>query len=100
MINEINPSMRYQPLIQPQKINEQEQVESTNFADTMKGFLNEVNDAQKNSAEMTEKFIKGENVEIHDVMIAGQKAKTTFQLLMELRNRGLDLYREVQRMQV
>jgi flagellar hook-basal body complex protein FliE len=39
-------------------------------------------------------------VDIHDVMIAAQKSKTAFQLLMELRNKGLDLYREVLRMQI
>lgn len=49
---------------------------------------------------MTERLIKGEPVELHDVMIASQKARTAFQLLLELRNKGLDLYREVNRMQV
>jgi len=49
---------------------------------------------------MTESFIKGEPVDIHDVMITVEKAKTSFELLMELRNKGLDLYREVLRMQI
>ena len=33
-------------------------------------------------------------------MITAEKAKTSFELLMELRNKGLDLYREVMRIQV
>jgi flagellar hook-basal body complex protein FliE len=33
-------------------------------------------------------------------MIAAEKAKTTFQLLMELRNKALDVYKEALRVQV
>ncbi len=100
MINEINATQRYQPLVQSQNIEKNEESNSPSFADTMKNFIGEVNNMQAQSSDMTERFIKGEAVDLHEVMIAGQKAKTTFQLLMELRNKGLDLYREVQRMQV
>lgn len=101
MINEINPSNRYQPLVQ-QKLQKSDEttVEGSSFADTLKDFVNEVNSQQETSKTLTESFIKGENVDLHDVMIAGAKAKTSFQLLMELRSKGLDLYREVLRMQV
>ncbi len=102
--NELNSVSKYQSLITPNKsIEEKEETKETkgsSFADTMNGFLHEVNKMQNDSSEMTESFIKGEDVNLHDVMIAGQKAKTTFQLLIELRNKGLDLYREIQRMQV
>ncbi len=72
----------------------------TKFSDTLKEVIDDVNQLQKESAGMTERLIKGEPVELHDVMIAAQKARTAFQLLLELRNKGLDLYREVNRMQV
>lgn len=99
-INELTSSDRYQPLIQ-QKFPQQEVSDTENtFADTLKSFVNEVDTQQKDSIKLTESFIKGDNVDMHDVMIAGQKAKTSFQLLMELRTKGLDLYREVLRMQV
>jgi len=101
MINEINSSNRYQPLIQQKfPATEKKTAEGTTFADTLKSFAVEVNEQQQTSKEATEAFIKGDNVDIHDVMIAGAKAKTSFQLLMELRTKGLDLYREVLRMQV
>lgn len=69
------------------------------FASTLNGFVDNVNTMQKDSAKLGEKLIKGEAVDMHDVMISAEKAKTSFQLLMELRNKGLDLYREVMRMQ-
>lgn len=73
--------------------------QGTGFADTLRGFIGEVNGLQKESAAKSEGFIKGEPIELHDVMIASNKAKTSFQLLLELRNKGLELYREVSRMQ-
>ena len=108
MINEINSSNRYQPLIQQkfpavERLSSDNKIipaEGTTFADTLKSFAIEVNEQQATAKEATESFIKGDNVDIHDVMIAGAKAKTSFQLLMELRTKGLDLYREVLRMQV
>ncbi len=70
------------------------------FADTLKEFAGDVNAQQVESGDATERMIKGEPIDIHDVMIAAEKAKTSFQLLLELRNKALDLYREVIRIQV
>jgi len=73
---------------------------SESFTDSLKSFMGDVNSLQKDSADMTERFIKGEPVDLHDVMIATEKAKTSFQLLMEMRNKFVDLYHEVGRIQV
>ena len=112
MINEISSSNKYQPLIQQKfpdiesnKINNGTNslvpdAAKTSFVDTLKGFIGEVNQQQETAKEASESFIKGDNIDLHDVMIAGAKAKTSFQLLMELRTKGLDLYREVIRMPV
>jgi flagellar hook-basal body complex protein FliE len=47
---------------------------------------------------MTKDFIMGKDVELHEVMIAGEKAKTTLELLMEIRNKAVDMYKELIRM--
>lgn len=70
------------------------------FIDTLKQMINEVNQLHQESKQKQEDFIKGEPVEIHDVMIAAEKAKTSFQLLMEIRNKFLDFYREIIRLQI
>ncbi|MBI3259958.1 MAG: flagellar hook-basal body complex protein FliE [Ignavibacteriae bacterium] len=70
------------------------------FVNTLKEFIGDTNTLQKESSAMTDKLIKGEPVDLHDVMISAEKAKTTFQLLLELRNKALDMYREVDRIQV
>ena len=48
------------------------------FVDTMKQFVGDVNTLHKNSADLTESMLKGEPVEIHDVMLAAEKSKTAF----------------------
>ncbi|MCX7736434.1 MAG: flagellar hook-basal body complex protein FliE [Candidatus Kapabacteria bacterium] len=101
IIEENLPRKLFLPEVQ-QKIGFENQItpQNSKFSDTLNGFINDVDSLQKESASMTEKFIKGEPVDIHDVMISAEKAKTSFQLLMEIRNKFLDLYKEVLRMQV
>ncbi len=72
----------------------------SSFVNTLKEFIGDTNSTQKDAAEMTDRMLKGEAVDLHDVMISAEKAKTTFQLLLELRNKALDMYREVSRIQV
>lgn len=74
--------------------------EQGKFTNTLKEFVSDVNTYQQESASIEEKFIKGEPVDLHDVMISAEKAKTTFQLLSEIRNKFMDLYQVVSRMQV
>jgi len=43
-------------------------------------------------------FVSGKGVELHEVMIAGEKAKTSLELLLEIRNKTIDMYKELTRM--
>ena len=100
MVNELQGSRGYQPLIQQKNEVGSSGIEgSVSFADTVKEFIGDTNELQVESGELTEKMIKGEPVDLHDVMIAANKAKTSFQLLVEMRNKFLDLYKEALRMQ-
>jgi flagellar hook-basal body complex protein FliE len=100
VISELDPSKMYQPLVQQKNEAADTQTKDTSFVDSLRTFIKDVDSSQKESAEMTEKMIKGEPVELHDVMISAEKAKTTFTLMLELRNKFLDLYKETDRMQV
>ena len=102
-VGEIAPREMYLPIVQQRAERIDEQIagrEKVSFGETLSEFVGNVNDLQKVSGERTEQFIKGEPVDIHDVMIAAEEAKTSFALLMELRNKALDMYREVIRIQV
>lgn len=101
VINEIEGNKIYSPF-QQSKTQGSGLIKPANesFTDTFQNFLEDVNSLQKESGNLQERLIKGEAVDIHDVMIASEKAKTGFQLLMEMRNKFLDLYKETLRMQV
>ncbi|HHY37829.1 MAG TPA: flagellar hook-basal body complex protein FliE [Clostridia bacterium] len=44
--------------------------------------------------------LAGGNVEIHDVVLATEKAKLALELLIQIRNKAIESYQEIMRMQV
>ncbi|UQD51704.1 flagellar hook-basal body complex protein FliE [Bacillus methanolicus] len=70
------------------------------FATVLKEQIDKMNEAQNQSDLMTEKLARGENVDLHQVMIAAQKASITLQATIEIRNKVIEAYQEVMRMQV
>jgi flagellar hook-basal body complex protein FliE len=71
-----------------------------NFSNFLKDAINEVNETQIESDNLTTKMALGEDVDLHDVMIATQKASITLQTTMEVRNKVVEAYQEIMRMQV
>jgi len=67
-------------------------------------FLNEslekVNLLEKQSEEYNVKLVTGELDNIHEVMIAAQKADIALQLTMQIRNKVIDAYKEIMRIQI
>jgi flagellar hook-basal body complex protein FliE len=86
-------------LIKFPTINEVEKKQDAGFGNVFTDFVKSVNTDQMNSAEATRGFIEGKDVELHEVMVAGEKAKTSLELLMEIRNKSIDMYKELTRMQ-
>jgi len=70
------------------------------FQQVLKEFIKDVNELQLEAGEAVEKAITGEIDDIHDVMIAVEKAKTSFELLMDVSNKMLEAYKELMRLQV
>jgi len=74
--------------------------EGTGFGDTLADAIDKVDTAQKVADEQVEAFIAGEQENVHEVMISMNEAKLHFQLMTEVRNRMLETYQELMRMQV
>lgn len=55
---------------------------------------------QSDAKEETTKFLTGEVDDLHKVMIAEEKAGLAFQLTMQIRNKMVEAYQEVIRMQI
>ncbi len=81
----------------PNKI---EKSKNTQFENVFTDLINNVNEDQLNADAATKNFVLGENVELHDVMIAAEKAKTSLELLMEIRNKAVDMYKELTRIEL
>jgi flagellar hook-basal body complex protein FliE len=69
------------------------------FADTLKQALGEVVDLQEGAADAIGAFVRGEPVELHQVMAAVEEAGIALELLIEMRNKVTDAYRTVINMQ-
>ena len=76
-----------------------ESTEGGSFADSLKQALGGVQQAQDSAADYAGKFMRGENVELHQVMAATEEAQLSLEMLIELRNKFADAYRTVINMQ-
>ena len=70
------------------------------FAQMLMDTMKEVNQTQLESQGLQNQFMAGQPVEFHDLMIAMEKAGTAMQLTMQVRNKVLEAYQEMMRMQV
>ena len=97
----INKLTSIQPVVTPQ-VNAPVSTVKTEgtFGQFLTNAIQDLNAKQVQSDVMTEKLINGENVELHNVMIAAQKANVSMTLAIEVRNKVLEAYQEVMRMQV
>ena len=62
--------------------------------------VSKVNDLQVHSDKSIQGLASGENKNLHEVMIEIEKASISFQFMSQVRNKALDAYQEVMRMQV
>jgi len=74
--------------------------EKGSFSEIIRESIKKVMDIEKEASAEAEKLIKNETPDLHNVMIAIEKADLTFQLMMQLRNKIISAYEEIMRMQV
>jgi flagellar hook-basal body complex protein FliE len=86
-------------ILQSNLLNKSEKPNNANFKNVLTDFIGSVNQSQLDSDNITNDFITGKNVELQDVMISAEKAKTSLDLLMEIRNKALDMYKELTNIQ-
>lgn len=69
------------------------------FAETLKAALADVSELQTRSQDAIGAFLRGEPVEIHEVMAATEEAGIALEMLIEIRNKLTEAYRTVSQMQ-
>jgi flagellar hook-basal body complex protein FliE len=70
------------------------------FADTLKDAVNSVNTMQKQSDVEMQKISTGKSDNIHEVMIAAEKADIALKLMVQMRNKMIEAYQDIMKMQV
>lgn len=70
------------------------------FGNVLEHFVHQVNDKQLQATESVTGLLAGQNVPLHQAMIAMEEASVSFQLMVEVRNKLLEGYQELMRMQV
>lgn len=73
---------------------------SEEFGHMLMDALKEVNKTQVDSQRLQNDYMAGRPVEVHDLMIAMEKASTAMQLTLQVRNKVLEAYQEITRMNV
>jgi flagellar hook-basal body complex protein FliE len=70
------------------------------FGEFLKNSINEVNELQKEANTATQKLATGEEKDIHNTMIALQKASVSFEFIVQIQNKIMTAYDELKRMQI
>ena len=73
----------------------EEKTNGTSFSNVLSDAISKVNDSEVNANNKIESLIKGEDVEMHEVMLAMQESVLSLQALIEVRNKTVEAYQEV-----
>lgn len=74
--------------------------QKTNFGKVFAQSLNNLNDINMATANKMEAFSSGQNIEVHEVMLSMEKTGMAMGLAMQVRNKLVDAYHEINRMQL
>jgi flagellar hook-basal body complex protein FliE len=75
------------------------QAKDSRFADTLKSFYQKVNSEINAADKKAQSFAAGQPMDIHEVVIATEKADLSLRFLLQIRNKLLEGYQEIMRMQ-
>ena len=93
-LRSFSPTDELQALPQPREAG------AGGFGTVFKDAIGRVDATQKVADEQINAFVAGEQENLHEVMISMNQAKLSFQLMTEVRNKTLETYQELMRMQI
>jgi flagellar hook-basal body complex protein FliE len=74
--------------------------DSSSFSSLLGNLVSDVNTQQQISAQSVNALQSGANVPLHQAVISMEEASVSFQLLVQVRNKLLESYQEIMRMQM
>jgi flagellar hook-basal body complex protein FliE len=70
------------------------------FSDLLRNSVDQVNVAQQQADHAISELVAGRSKNIHETMLTIERADSSLKLMTQVRNKILDAYREIMRMQV
>jgi len=70
------------------------------FGETLKELLTTVNNDQHTAAQKVQEIITGQSQNLAEAMTALEESRLSFQLMLEIRNKLVESYQEINRMQI
>ena len=74
--------------------------QSGEFQNTLSSAIGAIQSLQDNAASAVQQFLTGQNEELHTTILATQKAELAFELGLQVRNKVVDAYQEIMKMQM
>jgi flagellar hook-basal body complex protein FliE len=71
-----------------------------NFSDLLRNSVDQVNEYQHQADSAIKELVAGRTKNIHETMLTIERADTSLKMMMQVRNKILDAYKEIMRMQV
>ena len=96
--NEVIFNNKFSNINNDKKVDEKS--DAIGFADILKQYVDDTNDKMSKANSTATSFIKGEDVNIDEVMIKGQEASLSLQFLTQTRDKLLEGYNQLSRLQL
>ena len=72
----------------------------SSFPDLVTASVGSVEQATRNATDAAQRFLSGQDEDVHTVAIAEQKAELTSELFLQVRNKAISAYQEIMKMQL
>jgi flagellar hook-basal body complex protein FliE len=95
----LNGTSGISDLIKEINLDKSDSSDNINFSEILNKAIGDVNDAQVENNEVNNLLAIGEIDNLHDASISAQKAELTLNLAIEVRNKIVDAYKEIMRLQ-
>ncbi|WP_457745908.1 flagellar hook-basal body complex protein FliE [Sulfurimonas sp.] len=99
-VNGISSPSTAELLKQKDALQEKGSAGSANFADSLKSAIDDVNEIQQDSEKAIADLATGQVKDLHQAALAIGKAETSMKLMLEIRNKALNAYKEIGRTQL
>jgi flagellar hook-basal body complex protein FliE len=78
----------------------QESAQAEGFSQVLRSAVSRAEASGTEATQLMDRFMAGESIDLHTVAMAGQRASLQFEMLLQVRNKVVQAYQEVMRLQL